>query len=153
MNNLPFPPVVLTHITKNNALFHKACKSGVNIFIETHHLSHLTAVSVATLLKSNQLTPDEIHWIKFIAGLNLETGDEEGYGYGDGVGYGYRDGVGYGDGDEYGDGYGDGCGDGCGDGYGDGCGYGYGYGYNYGNGYGYGYGYDYGNGNGNGNGN
>jgi len=120
------------------------CAKGINKVITTHQLSHLTTVPVSLLLKSNQLTPDEIYWIKSIAGLNLKNSDRKGYGYdnghgdglgyGDGNGYGYDnghgDGLGYGDGNGYGNGYGvgygledgDGCGDGDGDGYGDGYG-------------------------------
>ena len=130
MNNRPFPPIVLTHITKDNALFRKTCKSGVNKLIETHHWSHLTAVPVPILLKSSELTTDEIYWVKSIAGLNVcknKYGDgygdaygegfSEGYGYeyktGNGYGYGYGSGAGYGYG--YGDGYGDGDGNGDGD--------------------------------------
>ena len=146
MNNRPFPPIVLTHITKDNALFHKACKSGVNIFIETHNLSHLTAISVTLLLKSKKLTSETKAWVKSIAGLNLKNGDEEGYGNGDELGYeiGNVEEYGDGNGEEYvdGDGYRNGLGYGYGYGYGykDGDGYGYGYGDVYKDGYGYGYG-------------
>ena len=114
MNNRPFPPVVLTHITKDNALFYGACIIGINKVMGTHQLSHLTAISVSTLLKSKKLILNEVNWIKRIAGLNLENSDGEGYGHG----------LGYGDGDDDGDGYGGGYGyeDGVGyrDGYGDG---------------------------------
>ena len=134
MNTLPFPPVVLTHITKDNTLFHGVCKSRITKSITTHNLSHLTAVPVQLLLKSNELTQDEINRIKYVAGLSTnpdETKYGEGYGngngYGNSIGYGVGDGYGYGYGegyeigDEYKDGYGEGCGNG------DGNGYGYGY--------------------------
>ena len=86
MNTQPFPPIILPHLTMDNAVFHGACRIGIVKFINTHQLSHLTAVPVETLLKSNQLTPDEIHWIKYISGLNLENEYEEGYGNRDGDG-------------------------------------------------------------------
>ena len=137
MNTLSFPPMILTHLTMDNALFYGACESGINKLINTHNLSHLTAVSVATLLKSNQLTPDEIRWIKDIAGLNVSL-TEYGYQHGDGCGNGkygsgYGTGKGYGYGTTYGRGYENG------EGYGDGCIDEYGYGYSNGDGEGYGY--------------
>lgn len=128
MNTLPFPPIMLTYITKDNALFHGACITGINQVIDTHQLSHLTAISVSLLLKSKKLTPDEIYLIKSIAGLNI-NGEEDGESYGDGY--------------EWGDGDGEGCGDGCNDGHGDG--YGYGYGCVNGDGEGIGNGSKYGN--------
>ena len=148
MNNLPFPPLVLTHITKDNVLFHGACISGIDKLIETHDLAHLTAISVATLLNSNQLTHEEANWVKSIAGLN---GNKNHYIDEDGYGYGYGDGRGYGDGYKDGNGYGDesgtetryGVGNGIGNGYGYGDGRGYGYGYEDGYGYGEGYGEGY----------
>jgi len=159
MNILPFPPVILTHITKDNALFHGACKSGLDKLIDTHNLTHLTAISVSTfLLNSNQLTHTEICWIKSIAGLNINpeenrnkygNGIEIGYtdGDGNGHGYGYTDGDGHGHGHGTGNGNGDGYGYGCGREYEDGYGNGYGRGYKrgYGDVYGEGNGYGYGN--------
>ena len=123
MNNRPFPPVVLTHITKDNALFYGACIIGINKVMGTHQLSHLTAISVSTLLKSKKLILNEVNWIKRIAGLN-------GHKYGTRYGDRYGEGNGYGEWDEDGDGYGDG------NGYIDE----YGYGYSNGDGEGYGYG-------------
>jgi len=123
MNTLSFPPVVLTHITIDNAIAHGACITGINELIYTHQLSHLTAISVSTLLKSKKLTPKITNWIKRIAGLN-------GHKYGTRYGDRYGEGNGYGEWDEDGDGYGDG------NGYIDE----YGYGYSNGDGEGYGYG-------------
>ena len=125
MNILPFPPVILTHITKDNALFHGACITGINQLIDTHNLSNLTAVPVQLLLDSNELTQDEIYWIESIAGLSINPNDiEYGDGYGDGYGYGdiygYNNGDGYRTGDGYGYVYGHVNGDGYVDGDGDG---------------------------------
>ena len=113
MNTLPFPPITLTHITIDNAISHGACNTGINKLIDTHQLLHLTAVPVATLLKSKKLTTNEIYWIKRIAALN-----------------GHRYETRYGEWNEDGDGYGDG----------NGCIDEYGYGYSNGDGEGYGYG-------------
>ena len=118
MNTLPFPPVVLTHITIDNALFHGACIQDINPIINTHQLSHLTAVPVYNLLQDKKLTSKIMDWIKSIAGISIN---------GDGYGNGYRNGEGYGYGNGYGRGYTDGYGNGYG--YGGGAGYGYGYGY------------------------
>jgi len=137
MNNRPFPPIILTHITKDNALFNRACESGVNKLIETHHWSHLTAVPVPILLKSSELTTDEIYWVKSIAGLNVYK-NKYGNGYGDAYGEGFSEGYGceyktgngegygssYGNGEGYGNGYGDGYGEKYGEGTTDGDGYG-----------------------------
>lgn len=115
MNNRPFPPIILTHLTKDNALFHGTCKSGLDKFINTHQLSHLTAISVSLLLKSKKLTPNEIYWIKYIAGLDVnktqygsEYENEYPYGYGYGNKHGDGFGIGHGDGGVNGDGNGDG---------------------------------------------
>lgn len=156
MNTLSFPPVVLTHLTKDNALFHGACAKGINKVITTHQLSHLTAVPVTLLLKSSKLATETKDWVKSIAGLSngeTENGYINQYGQGTLKGDGYdldledtdeaqdsyllfsnpgnRAGHNY----AYGYGYGDG------DGYGDG--YGYGDGSVYGDGNGYGYEYDH----------
>mgnify|MGYP001357045369 CR=1 FL=1 len=123
MNKYSFPPIVLTHITKDNALFHGACITGINQLIDTHNLSNLTAVPVQLLLDSNELTQDEIYWIESIAGLSINPNDiEYGDGYGDGYGdiYGYNNGDGYRTGDGYGYVYGHVNGDGYVDGDGDG---------------------------------
>ena len=119
MNNLPFPPIVLTHITKDNALSHGACETGIKQVIDAHQLSDLTAISVSILLKSKKLTQDQIYWIKSIAGIDENENEygyvdevdenENGYGYGEGYGKGIANGYGYGEG--YGEGYEDGYGD------------------------------------------
>lgn len=135
MNTLPFPPIVLTHITMDNALSHGACIAGIHRVMDTHQLSHLTAMSVSILLQAKKLTSEITDWIKAIAGLNgnlSQYGDE--WGDGEGYGFGQVNGSGYGDGYEivYGNGYGrgykDGYGYGHGDGYGEGTATGDGYG-------------------------
>ena len=125
MYTQPFPPVILTNLTKDNALSYEACGNGIEKFINSHRLSNLTAVPVATLLKSKRLSHEAADWIKHIAGLNVSL-TEYGYQHGDGCGNasGFKNKTELGDGSGRGDcyGFGSGNGDGSGDGYGSGYG-------------------------------
>ena len=131
----------LTHITADNALYHKICSAGINTFLEQHHLTHLTAIPVTTLLKLTTRSIERL-WIKTIAGHCNYSKYSEYYGiinpeqcY---TGFGGMDGDKNGDGNSYhvlsaygsGNRFGSGSGDE--DVYGKGFGYGYGYGHGYG---------------------
>jgi len=122
----PFPPVILDQITVDNVVSYEVCSNEIEKFINSHRLSQLTAVPVATLLKSNRLTNEAVNWIKSIAGLDVSQ-TEHGYQHGDGCGNGsgfknkteLGDGSGRGDCYGFGSGNGDGSGDGYSSGYGD----------------------------------
>jgi len=158
---MTFPPMVLTHITKDNALFYGACQLGINEFLAKYNLLNLTAIPVSRLLNHSKKSGYRTHWIKCIAGLSngeAKDGYINRYGQGTLKGDGYdldledtnesQDGylLFFNPGNEadhiyaYGYGYGDG------NGYGSGHGNEKGYGYGHGNGDGYVSGDGYGNG-------
>jgi len=144
---LAFPPLCLSHITADNALYYKICSAGINKFLEQHHLTHLTAIPVTTLLNLTTRSIERL-WIKTIAGHCNYSQYSEHYGiidlerfhigfggmYGDknGDGNSYHILAAYGRGNRFGSGSGDE------DVYGKGFGYGYGYGHGYGYADGYG---------------
>lgn len=91
------PPMVLTHITKDNARWFGACESGINNLLTQLNLTHITAISVTDLLQY-PLSQYELNWLKSITGYqNSSHPNEDSYqscthtlvnGYGEGWGYG-----------------------------------------------------------------
>lgn len=106
MNTLPFPPIVLTHITEDTARAFSACPNGIAVFKQRFKIKSVTAISVNKYLKLLNKTNDwKRSWLRMIAGLqNLENENGLIGQYGNLLGHGNGDG--YGDGYEYGDGYG-----------------------------------------------
>ena len=91
------PPMVLTHITKDNARWFGACENGINDLLVRLNLTHLTAISVTDLLQYS-LSPTEHSYLKYMTGYKNSSYPNEKYhqacthnianGYGDGWGYG-----------------------------------------------------------------
>lgn len=91
------PPLILTHITKDNARWFGACENGINDLLTRLNLTHLTAISVTDLLQYS-LSPTEHSYLKYMTGYqNSSHPNEDSYqscthnianGYGDGWGYG-----------------------------------------------------------------
>ena len=94
MNNRPFPPIILTHLTTNTARYYGVCQHGLNLFLKQKNLTNCTAISVSHLLEIlvNDNPSDQIYyrqWFSLLSGaqgsgyLNGNTtGDEDGDGFG-----------------------------------------------------------------------
>lgn len=94
MNNRPFPPIILTHLTTNTARYYGVCQHGLNLFLKQKNLTNCTAISVSHLLEilENDNPSDQIYyrqWFSLLSGaqgsgyLNGNTtGDEDGDGFG-----------------------------------------------------------------------
>ena len=91
------PPMILTHITKDNARWFGACENGINDLLTRLNLTHLTAISVTELLQY-PLSSQELNWLKFSTGYQNSSYPNDDYyqsctltfsnGYGEGWGYG-----------------------------------------------------------------
>lgn len=84
---LAFPPLVLTHVTKDNMCYFGLCEPGVNAFFIRHHIDHLTAFDANNIL-NQPIPPIEQIWIRYVSGRSQsKTGWTHEYQDGHGEGF------------------------------------------------------------------